>query len=364
MKLHKAKLFCLLFVLFLSFSCGKRKPPLPPIESINQRVEQLSGYQQGNTIILVWPAPLRNASSDSVQSIRRIDVYRLAESPDDPLPLTEDEFSSRSVLIGSVPYDEILKPRANLSYVDSLERARQSVRLRYAVRYVNSSGSKASFSNFLLIEPTQNISLPPAITGKEEAEDYIKINWSGPQQNTDGTTPANILGFNIYRVAYRFDLSTVQKLAPLNPQPLNANSYFDRTFKFGESYKYVVRSVSLGADGEPIESVNSNEITISPKDVYAPSAPAAVSAAASTGRISLFFPNNPEKDVAGYLIYRSSDQNLPTKDWTKLTPEIITRTTFQDVNVETGKRYYYYVVAVDSSGNASKPSEIVTEIVP
>lgn len=364
MKLNKAKILCLLTLVLISVSCGKRKPPLPPIENINQRVEQLSGYQQGNRVILVWPAPLRNASSGSVQSIRRIDVYRLAESPDDPLPLTEDEFSSRSVLIGSVPYDEILKPRANLSYVDSLERARQSVRLRYAVRYVNSSGSRASFSNFLLIEPTINISLPPVITGKEESEDYVKISWSNPQQNIDGSTPSNLLGFNVYRVAERFDLSAVQKLASLNSQPLNSNSYSDTTFKFGESYKYIVRTVSLGADGEPIESINSNEITVSPKDVYSPSAPAAVSVAASTGRISLFFPNNPEKDIAGYLIYRSTDQTLSAKDWTKITSELLTRTTFQDANVETGRRYYYYVVAVDSNGNVSMPSEIVSEIVP
>ena len=54
-----------------------------------------------------WPAPLRNAPDDSVQSIRRIDVYRLAEKPGAPLALTEEEFAARSTLIGSVTYDQI-----------------------------------------------------------------------------------------------------------------------------------------------------------------------------------------------------------------------------------------------------------------
>jgi fibronectin type 3 domain-containing protein len=68
--------------------------------------------------------------------------------------------------------------------------------------------------------------------------------------------------------------------------------------------------------------------------------------------------------VAGYNIYRSTDPNLPIKDWTKLNAEPLTRTTFQDESVEAGKRYYYYVTAVDTSGNMSKPSEIVSETVP
>ena len=57
-----------------SFGCGKRRPPLPPIERVQQRTELLSGAQQGNEVILSWPAPQRNAPDSSVQSIRRIDA--------------------------------------------------------------------------------------------------------------------------------------------------------------------------------------------------------------------------------------------------------------------------------------------------
>ena len=57
---------------------------LPPVERVQQRTELLSGAQQGNEVILSWPAPVRNAPDSSVQSIRRIDVYRLAEKPGAP----------------------------------------------------------------------------------------------------------------------------------------------------------------------------------------------------------------------------------------------------------------------------------------
>src|SRR6476660_6132905 len=86
-------------------TCGKRRPPLPPIERIPQRTESLSGDQRGNQVILSWPAPVRNASGGSVQSIRRVDVYRVAERPKAPLAMTEDEFAARSILVGSVTYD-------------------------------------------------------------------------------------------------------------------------------------------------------------------------------------------------------------------------------------------------------------------
>lgn len=351
-------------IIFLSVSCGKRKPPLPPVEKIPQKTDQLTGYQQGNNIILQWPAPKRNAPDSSLQSIRRMDVYRLAESPDAPLPLNEDEFSARSVLIGSVAYKEILQFNNNIKYVDTIEQIKQLVRFRYAVRYVNSTGSSASFSNFLLIEPTTNVSIPPTIISKEETENSIIIKWNTPQQNTDGSTPANLMGFNVYR-EFADNLSAInQEPIQLNSKPLNTDSFSDTNFKFGDRYKYFIRAVSLGNDGNPVESLDSNEIFVNPKDIYSPSSPTAISLAASTGRISIFFPNNPEKDIAGYLIYRSTEQNLPLKNWTKITPDIITRTTFQDNNVVIGIRYFYYIIAVDTSGNLSNPSEVVSEIVP
>ena len=43
---------------------------------------------------------------------------------------------------------------------------------------------------------------------------------------------------------------------------------------------------------------------------------------------------------------------------------LLTRTTFQDEKVESGKRYYYYLTAEDQVGNVSAPAEVVSEVVP
>lgn len=353
----------LLPALLVVVNCGKRRPPQPPIERVQQRTELLAGVQQGNQVILSWPAPQRNAPDESVQSIRRIDVYRLAEKPRAPLALTEEEFDARSTLIGSVTYDEIKKATEFLTYTDSLELAGEPARLRYAVRYVNASGQRAAFSNFLLIEPAARIALPPTLisTDKEVSEDAITITWQPPAANIDGSTPVNLLGYNIYRVS---ESENVNDQTPINESLVSGTQYQDKNFKFGERYRYVVRAVSLGTEGGRVESLNSNSIIVSPKDIFAPSAPSGISVGPGPGRLSIFFAANPEGDIAGYNIFRSTDPDLPKEKWNKLNAAPLTRTTFADEKVESGKRYYYYLTAVDQAGNVSAPSEVVSETVP
>ena len=354
---------CLLLSGFCLVGCGKRRPPQPPAERVQQRTEFLSGVQRGNQVLLSWPAPRRNAPDGSVQSIRRVDVYRLAEKPRSPLPLTEEEFATRSTLIGSVTFDEIKNAGETLTYADTLELAGEPTRLRYAVRYINAAGQRAAFSNFLLLEPAARVSQPPTMiaTGNEVTEDAITISWQPPSANIDGSTPLNLLGYNIYRSN---EAESDTGGAPLNSQPISGNQYSDKNFQFGNTYRYFVRAVSLGTEGGQVESLNSNSITVAPRDTFAPSAPSSITIAAAPGRLSLFFPANPEADIAGYQVYRSTDANLPKNQWTRMTPEPSTKTTFQDEKVESGTKYYYYVVAVDHAGNVSEPSEVVSETVP
>jgi hypothetical protein len=352
-----------LCALVMAPTCGKRRPPLPPLERVPQRTEALTGIQRGNQVILIWPALPRNAKEGSVQSIRRVDVYRVAEKPTAPLPLTEDQFSARSILIGSVPYDEIRKNGSNLTYTDTLELAGEPARLRYAIRYVNSAGQRAAYSNFFLMEPAAKVAEPPTVikTGNEYSETAITVTWVAPAKNIDESTPVNLLGYNIYRI------NAAQPEAepkPLNPEPVTGTQYADKKFKFSDKYLYFVRSVSLGTEGKQVESLDSNAIPLSQPDTYKPAPPEGLQAQGAPGRMALFWAANSEPDLAGYVLYRSTDPNLPKEKWTKLTPTIYTKTTFTDEKVETGKTYYYYVVAVDNAGNTSDPSQVASETVP
>jgi fibronectin type 3 domain-containing protein len=348
-------LLCLLSITFTA-GCGKRKLPLPPVERVVQRSE-VSGAQRGNRIFLQWTMPPHKADDKSILSIQRVDIYRLAEPLNAPLSLTEEEFASRSTLIASVPVEDkdYGKP---LNYTDTLEFAGQAVRLRYALRFVNTAGQKAAFSNFLLIEPSERVASNPTDLKAGLSEDAVTLSWIPPDKNINGTSPANIMGFNVYRE------KNGGSYTKLNGAPVTKNQFADEFFDFGVRQEYFVRTVSLGSNAQPIESTESNTVSITPKDTFPPSPPAAITIAAAPGTISIFFATNPEKDIAGYKVYRSEDENLAKPGWKLLTPQLLQTNVFHDTNVESGRKYFYYLAAVDKAGNISEISEVVSETAP
>ncbi len=351
------RLWCLsaLFSCILLINgCGKRKPPLPPIEKIPQRVS-INGTQIGNQIRITWQMPARNASDGSILSIKRADIYRLAEPLNAPLSLTEEEFASRSTQIASIQINETDFALKEKTYVDTLQFAGQQARLRYSIRFVNASGQKAAFSNFLIIEPSSRIALNPTSLKAEVSQDQITLTWNSPVSNVDGSQPANILGYNLYRK------SLEETTRRLNKTPLTETNYEDGFFAFEKKYTYFVRTVSLGINGEEVESLSSEEIELQPKDTFAPNPPEAITIAAAPNNISIFFAISPEKDVVGYKIFRTTESEKPKNEWILLTPDILKANTFQDTKVESGKNYYYYLIAIDNFGNESEPSEVVSE---
>ncbi len=340
----------------LLISCGKRTPPVPPVERVSQKAE-ISAVQRGNRIILTWTTPARNAGESSVLNIDRIDIYRLAEPLDAPLMLTEEDFAARSTLIATVDIGISDFGRKEMTFEDSLSFAGQKARLRYAARYANKSGQKAAYSNFFVIEPAARVAGSPAAAELTLSQDQVNVTWRAPASNIDGSEPANILGYNVYRVESG-------ALRRLNTTPVGDVSFSDRFFEFGKSYAYIVRTVSLGVNAQPVESLDSATLSITPKDTFAPAAPSAITIAAAPGQISIFFAANAETDVVGYSVYRSTDRELALKDWTLLTQTPIATNTYQDAAVETGKAYFYYLTAIDRFGNVSSPSEIVGDNVP
>ena len=354
----KAPLALLAVVALTGLSCGKRKPPLPPKERVLQHVE-ITGFQRGNQVILSWKMPARNAPQGSVLNISRADIYRLAEPLSSPQTLSEEEFASRSTLVATLNIRDSDFGAKELTYADTLQFAGQAARLRYALRFVNASGQKAGFSNFVLLEPAARIAGAPTSLSAALTQDAIKLDWDAPIANVDGSTPVSLLGYNVYRSGSD---KVPGKL--LNTTPISDTNFDDAFFEFDKPQFYFVRAVSVGTGGEPVESRESNIVQLVPKDTFPPSPPAAITVAATPTTISIFFATNPEKDVVGYRLYRSLDQNADKTKWELLTRDPLTTNTFQDTRVESGKTYYYYLTAVDNAGNVSQPSDVVSETVP
>jgi fibronectin type 3 domain-containing protein len=303
--------------------------------------------------------PARNAGKNSVLNISRADIYRVVEPANAPLALSEEEFASRSVLIATVPISDTDFGLKTITFRDKLEFAGQAARLRYSVRLANASGQKAAFSNFLLIEPVARIAGVPTSLSAQVSQDAITLTWSPPLSNIDATTPPNILGYYVWR-----STSEKEPAKLLTKSPVTETTFRDEFFEFGKEYHYFVRTVSASTEAVPIESDESNIVAVKPVDTFPPSAPAAITLAAGQGVISIFFAVNPEKDIAGYRIFRSVDPDLAKDKWELLTKDLITTNTFQDTRVENGKTYFYYLTATDTAGNVSAASEVVSETAP
>lgn len=354
----KGPIALLALMVLIATGCGKRKPPVPPRERVQQRAE-LSGFQRGNQVILSWRMPARNAPVGNAQNISRIDLYRLTEAASAPLQLSEEGFANRSSIITTMLVTDADFGAQTLQYKDTLQFAGQAARLRYAIRFVNSTGQKAAFSNSLLIEPTSKVAGGPSSLTAEASQDANTLRWQPPATNIDGSTPVSILGYYIYR-------STSDKVPAtrLNKTPITTTTYEDEFFEFGKDYYYFVRAVSAGVQAEPVESAESNVLKFRAVDTFAPGAPSAITVAAAPGTISIFFAVNLEKDIAGYKIYRSTDPDLPKAQWTLLTPDLLKTNTFPDTRIESGKKYFYCLTATDKFENVSAYSEIVSETAP
>jgi hypothetical protein len=303
--------------------------------------------------------PARNAADGSLLNISRADVYRIAEPLTSPLSLSEEEFAARSTLIATVPIGDDDFARRQLAFTDTLNFAGQPARLRYAVRFVNAAGQKAAFSNFLLIEPAARVADVPAALEGAVSQTAVALSWRAPSQNVDNSTPPNILGYNLYRLDHASN-----SLKTLNAATVTRTEFLDTGFEFGKDYTYFARTVSLGTNGEPLESLDSNAFRVTPKDVFPPAPPNSITIAAAPGAISIFFAGPLETDVAGYRIYRTLDRTRPREEWDLLTPQLLTTNTFQDGGLESGRTYYDYLTAVDQFGNVSERSEVIGETVP
>lgn len=343
----------LLSALCVLVACGKVGDPLPPIPKAPLIVSNLAATQQGTSILLSFPV----ARQTRTDKLKRVDIYRLIEPVSAPLGLTAEDYATRAALIASLSEEQLPNNVSEITYADPIDFkiANDQVRYRYAVRLVNLDERPADLSNYATLTPLSTVAEPPLGLKANVTQTQVEITWQPPAANLNGSQPANVLGYNLYR---RVNKQNVK----VNAAPLNELRYIEKQFQFGTTYEYIVRALSLPRAGAPLsEVIESNEslpLTVTPRDTFSPSAPTSITIASRGGLISLFWPANAEPDVIGYNLYRSEDE----KSWTKITPRPITTITFSDRQVQIGKRYFYQIVAVDNAGNESPRSETVSEI--
>jgi hypothetical protein len=133
------------------------------------------------------------------------------------------------------------------------------------------------------------------------------------------------------------------------------NSYLDERLEDGARYQYTLRAVDV--DGLESDASEKAEATTKPR----PAAPAGVTAEVQSGKIVLTWKANPETDIAGYEIFRSTA-------WDILGGESrvgqVTGLRFEDCTAQAEKKYTYRIAAVDGVGLHSEKSKSVSAHIP
>lgn len=124
-------------------------------------------------------------------------------------------------------------------------------------------------------------------------------------------------------------------------------------------YYYFVAAVDTAGN-----EAHSNLIFVEVQDVMPPVQPQQLAIKTDTGRISLTWKMGDEPDLAGYYIYRTVDKNQK-KNYVLLNAEPLHENHFdQKLPKNVKNSFFYFVIAVDTSFNRSKPSEVVSGAMP
>jgi hypothetical protein len=354
------------FVLLVIAGCGAPGEPVPPTPPVAVAISDLTAHQVGDGVQLTLTMPGRSITGDRLLSTPAVEVLRGTTKPDGSPDLkslrvvdTIPGALAEKYFVGDkVQFTDPLTPEET--------KAQEGKLAIYAVRTRLSPKRASANSNIVSLR----IFPPSARVAAVEArvtEPAIELSWAAVNRTSAGDPLTVAVHYNIYRAELDAastnlanpDVSQLNlngKLQLLGSQP--EQTYSDKSFEFGQTYAYIVRSV-IDWNNKPLESADSTPAIVTPRDTFPPAAPQAISAAVLTGEtdnapvVDLSWSINVEPDFAGYRVYRSEQ---PDTKGQLLTTELLPTPAYRDTSVQLAHRYWYVVTAADRAGNESAPS--------
>jgi hypothetical protein len=400
----------LLFPSFLFQGCGKKGPPLAPLNMAPAPPQAVTARRLGDTVYVQLTVPDRGMAGRGPFSIDHVTVYAMTVAPGSPPPpnreLLKPEHSIAEIAVQPPPDPDAAEPETPdsrprpgdvITFVEKLTAAQltpavvkpqpetkapkpargaalppaagngapaapvgpQVLTRVYVVEGVPKKGRGAAPSARLEV-PLLEAPGAPRPGSPSASESSVTVTWQPPPSTTD-EAPGVL--YNIYAAsAAGSGAAGTTAERPTAPTPLNDKPIAEQTFTHagaepGKEQCFVVRSVAP-VGSTMIESAASDPICITPKDTYPPAAPKGVAAVSSAGVINLIWDANQEGDLAGYLVLRGDAGGDRLQELFR-DPQKETR--YADRTVTAGKRYAYAVVAVDKAGNHSAQSNRVEE---
>jgi hypothetical protein len=380
-------------VVTLCAACGKKGPPLAPLNMAPEAPQAVAARRLGDTVYMQLTVPAKNVAGSGPYSVDHLEVYAVTLAPGSDAPANR-VFLTPPYVVAKIPVRRPVDPDAEpvegseeqkgpapgevITFVETItpallvpqqmsKPAAEPVappapaptapaaatappaapagppvltRL-YTVRGVARNGARgpaaARVSVPLLAAPP-----PPRPGPGSFDQSSVTITWSPPPVPSD---EAPGVSYNVYDAAATSTAAGAAAVAPapLNAKPLEVTAYTHGESVPGQEHCFVVRTVAT-VGTSAVEGDPSPPICVTPADLFPPAAPTGLAAVAGPGAINLIWDASTDADLAGYVILRGE---APGDTLQALTPQPIRETRYVDRAVQPGVAYVYAVVAVD-----------------
>ncbi len=352
----------------LAAACGKKLPPLPPLEAIPARPEPLTVTQQATDVVLRFPFPRKTVTGAPLDGLTRVTVLReLVPAPPTGAPPAPPEGPGREreerlflqraervQRLGRADLDEATVG-SDVVVRDSLyglfvERRLGRVFVRYAVTATRDRKGTSDPSPIVSIRPLVPPGAPRELTTTVE-EGRVCLDWKEPVEMLDGSTPVSAPAYAVYRrdAAEGPDGVFEEPLGMATHGPF----FVDDSVAPGRKYVYTVRAAPAKTTplvlGPPAE-----EALADTRDVFPPKAPEGLTLLAEPEGVRLVWNPVLSADLGGYRVYRRP----PGGGWSVAAPKV-QETTWFDGGAAPGTAWG--VSALDREGNESPRAEAAQE---
>ena len=357
----RAKRACLWLSTAISISfvtgCGTPGAPVPPSLNLAKLVSDLQATRAGSQVTLTWTVPTQTTDAAAFRHRGGTNICRAVDH-------TIDHCDAIAT-VNAPPQEK----SASFTSLVPTQNNGPSDYVSYAVEVLNDRGRSAGLSN--------QVTVPAVVVSALNGNPKLEV-----------TPDAVIATISITErqpaVPQTLELRRKERSAPqeitVARRPLELNSdqtgnieLRDDNFEWEKTYDYrvvLVASPQLPSGNTvPFEADSSQPTDVFVHDIFPPAIPSGVEAVFSgqlSGQqpaIDLTWNPNTERDLAGYFVYRRT-QEQPATAAEKLNAQPLPAPSYRDTNVQPGNTYLYSISAVDLRGNESKRSEETSEQVP
>jgi hypothetical protein len=324
------RFLCAAALAALMSGCGYVGNPMPPLADIPSAVKDLNAVQRGGAILVEFTVPLTTTENMPIRKVLKLDL-RIGTAG---APFDVGAWAAGAKQVTGAKYSNGIARYE----IPSAEFTGKDVAV--GVRAIGANGKAAAWSNIAML---------PVIAPPETPRE-VQVGDTAAGEHLVWTAKGD--GFRVFR---RIGDAGDFTLAATTQQP----EWTDHDVDFDRLYTYRVQTVMKLAGGTEAEGDMSAEVTVTPRDVFPPAAPAALVASTAPTSIELSWNPNTERTMGTYSVYRSAAGAAFEK-----IADAVAIPAYSDRTAEHGKSYRYQVTAVSRTGHESPRSEPVEITLP